>query len=122
MARKAASMSTHFWDSLDALVRRHVLVIDRPRHTPHPHFPESLYPFDYGYLMSTTGGDGQGVDVWRGSQPTLAVTGAVCTLDLAKGDVELKLLIGCQPWEMEQIYAFHNQGEQAALLLVRPPG
>lgn len=35
-----------FWASLDALVRRCPLVIDRPRGSAHPRYPDFIYPLD----------------------------------------------------------------------------
>lgn len=35
-----------FWQSLDLLVAESSIVIDRPCGTPHPRYPDFLYPFD----------------------------------------------------------------------------
>ena len=75
---------------------------------------------DYGYLQGTTSGDGAGVDVWLGSLPGSAVTGVVCCVDAVKGDMEMKLLLGCTEAEMGLVLGIHNDGGQSALLLVRP--
>lgn len=109
---------TLFWDELRALVRDHRIVIDRPRGTTHPRFPEFVYPFDYGYLEGTSGGDGQGIDVWLGTGDRSELTGIVCTVDLNKNDAELKLLLGCTAEERELILDVHNHAPQAALLVV----
>lgn len=100
-------------------MRESAVVIDRPRGSLHPRFPEIVYPFDYGYLKGTTAVDGGGVDVWLGSVGR-DVTGVVATIDLLKRDVELKLLLGCDSAESTQIHAFHNHGGQVALFLPRP--
>jgi inorganic pyrophosphatase len=42
--------SAAFWRSLDSLVSESRLVIDRPCGTPHPRYPDFMYPLDYGYL------------------------------------------------------------------------
>ena len=71
-----------FWHKLDMLVESAALVIDRPKGCRHPRFPDLVYPLDYGYLQGTSAVDGEGVDVWRGSDPAGALEAIVCTVDL----------------------------------------
>lgn len=108
-----------FWSSLDSLVASHELVIDRPRGSAHPRYPEFIYLLDYGYLSGTTAADGGGIDVWRGSLPGAGVTAVVFAVDLTRHDVECKILLGCTPAEARHILSVHNTGAQRALLLVR---
>ena len=109
-----------FWSHLDALVSSSRLVIDRPAGTPHPRYPDFIYPFDYGYLEGTRSMDGGGIDAWVGSLPERRVTAVIVTVDLGKRDAELKLLLGCTPPEARAILATHNSGSQAGLLIFRP--
>jgi inorganic pyrophosphatase len=108
-----------FWETLDRLVAECGVDIDRPRGSPHPRYPDLIYPLDYGYLPGTRAADGGGIDVWVGSLAPRAVTGVICTVDAHKRDAELKLLLGCTPGEARQLQAFHSDGTQAALLVVR---
>ncbi len=39
-------------------------VIDRKIGDPHPHYPESKYPINYGYIPNTISGDGEELDVY----------------------------------------------------------
>ena len=87
-----AGGAVSFWEALDALVGGAEIVVDRPRGSHHPDFPEFVYELDYGYLKGTTSADGEGIDVWIGSDPRRQVTGALCTVDLVKHDAELKIL------------------------------
>ena len=111
--------SPDFWAQLDALVDSCSLFIDRPKGTPHPRYPEFTYPLDYGYLEGTRAMDGGGIDLWRGSLEEGRVTGIVITADTLKGDVEIKLLIGCTPEEMQAVLAVHNRGDQSGVLVPR---
>lgn len=86
-----------FWQALDQLLARSALVIDRPKGSSHPRFPEMVYPMDYGYLENTASMDGEGVDVWVGTAQPPALDGLLWVVDLPKGDVEVKLLYGCTP-------------------------
>jgi inorganic pyrophosphatase len=97
---------TSFWQTFTDLVATNPITIDRPRGTPHPRFPELIYPFDYGYLENTTAGDGDGIDVWFGSLSDKTLTGILCTFDTLERDAEIKLLIGCTYDDIETIRNF----------------
>lgn len=112
--------STQFWQRLDALIATSRIVIDRPRGTAHPRYPDFIYPLDYGYLEGTRSMDGDGVDVWVGSLPERRLTAVVCTVDVVKRDTELKLLLGCTPDEAALVLRTHNSDLQAAILIPRP--
>jgi inorganic pyrophosphatase len=111
-----------FWRKLDRLVAEHELVIDRPRDSRHPRYPEMVYPLDYGYLEGTQAADGDGIDVWTGSLPERAVTAIVCTVDILKRDTEVKILLGCTPQDMQTILDFHNDDSNwlSAIAIERP--
>jgi inorganic pyrophosphatase len=108
-----------FWEALDRLVAACGVTIDRPRGSTHPRYPDLVYPLDYGFLIGTQAADGGGIDVWVGSQAPRAVTGVICTVDALKRDAELKVLLGCTLSEAQRLQAFHADGTQAALLVVR---
>ena len=109
-----------FWDYLDEALATYEIVIDRPKGSRHPRYPEIVYPLDYGYLEGTASGNGGGIDLWVGSRYDGALTGVVCTYDAVKGDMEVKLLLGCTPDERATVLTFHDCGQMAALLIERP--
>jgi inorganic pyrophosphatase len=116
------SGDTRFWLLADRLVREHRVVIDRPGGSRHPRYPAVVYPFDCGYLEGTGAIDGDGVDCWRGSLESDAVTGAIVTGDVYKADSEVKWLVGCTEVEMTAALATHRTAHQAAQFLPRPAG
>ena len=87
-------MSSSFWEELDALIATSKLIIDRPKSGSHPRYSSVIYPLDYGFLEGTSGGDGNGIDVWRGSLSDDHLDAIICTVDPRKRDTEVKLLIG----------------------------
>jgi len=113
------SKDTSFWSHLDQLVSEHRLEIDRPKGSPHPRFPDSIYPQDYGYLEGTTSGDGHGIDIWRGTKAPEKVQAIICTVDLLKSDAEIKIIHGCTEEEINQIYSYHCTYDQQGLLVRR---
>ena len=108
-----------FWTKVDALVAQSAVRIHRPKDSTYPRHPDFVYSLDYGYLTGTQGGDGDGIDVWVGSLPEWQVVGVVGTVDLGKGDMELKVLLGCTAEEMQVILAAHQSKNTSAILFAR---
>lgn len=108
-----------FWDAIDALVESGNIVIDRPRGSVHPRFPNIIYRLDYGYISGTESMDGGGIDLWRGSLPYTQVDAIICTVDLMKKDSEIKLLLGCTEEEMQIAYDFHNNSQYMKGILIK---
>jgi PPOX class probable F420-dependent enzyme len=112
-------MKNDFWSALENLLATHRLVIDRPKNTAHPRYPELIYPLDYGYLEGTASGDGDGIDIWLGPSGNKSLTGIICTFDSIKGDAEIKLLVGCTDNDVQTITHFLNDG-MSVLYIPRP--
>ena len=112
-------MQESFWTRIEALVELSEVVIDRPKGSSHPRYPSIVYPLDYGYLEGTSGGDGNEIDVWRGSLPEGHLDAVVCTVDLLKRDAEVKLLIGCSPTDKDAVLKFHSGEHMSAMLVER---
>lgn len=108
-----------FWEAIDKLAASGDIVIDRPKGSRHPRYADIVYELDYGYVCGTESMDGAGVDVWRGSLADASVSAIIVTVDLAKRDSEIKLLIGCTEDEMESVYKFHNRTELMKGLLIK---
>ncbi len=97
-----------FWEETTRLLATHSLIIDRSGGQAHPRHPEMIYPLDYGYLKNTSSSDGGGIDVWVGSQSDKTLTGILCTFDTLKQDAEIKLLLGCNDHDLENIRGFYG--------------
>lgn len=97
---------TSLFPRLDALVETSQIHVDRPRGSEHPRIAGAVYPVDYGELSGTTGGDGVGVDVFVGSDRGAGLAGVALTCDLAKRDVEVKLLLDCTEAERDAVLTF----------------
>jgi inorganic pyrophosphatase len=110
------------WTGWEALIDRRGITIDRPRHHPHPRYPEIIYPLDYGYVNKTMGTDGQGLDVFVGTTE-VGLVGAILTTDHRQHDREVKLLYRCAPAEIYTAHGFINFDRQLleGLLVLRHP-
>jgi len=112
-------MSLDFWEALDTLVGQSELVVDRPKGTAHPRYPDFIYPVDYGYLKNTSSMDGGGIDVWVGTDPERKIDAVMCIVDLLKRDSEIKILIGCTEEEKTLVYRTHNETELMKGVMIR---
>lgn len=106
-----------FFETLYKIVDSSVVVIDRPKHSKHPRYPDYVYPLNYGYLDGTTSQDGGGIDVWCGSGNRRDVSGILVAVDPTKKDIEIKILLGCNEGEMRQAEECSNRGEMRTILI-----
>lgn len=100
-----------FWEMMDKLFENHEIVVDRPKGSAHPKYSDYIYPLDYGYLDRTSSSDGAGIDVWIGSEKSRRVSAIISSVDIIKGDSEIKILFSCNNEEIEMIYKHHNRSE-----------
>lgn len=107
-----------FWNALDALVAESEIIIDRPKETAHPKYPDFIYKVDYGYLKDTSSMDGTGIDVWFGTNGK-TIDAIMCIIDLVKQDSEIKILIGCTEEEKDIIYETHNETPYMKGIMIR---
>ena len=107
-----------FWKALDELLSNSQIVIDRPKGTAQPKYPDVSYRVDYGYLKDTASMDGAGIDVWVGTGEK-KVDAIMCTVDLLKRDSEIKILIGCTEEEKKIVYETHNDSKYMKGILIR---
>ena len=112
-------MNPDFWTALDQLVSDSEIVIDRPKGSTHPKYPDFIYKVDYGYLNNTSSMDGQGIDVWVGTGKKQRIDAITCIVDLKKRDSEIKILMGCTEEEKEIIFRTHNETEFMKGILIR---
>ncbi|GEM_PF-357646 len=111
--------NNEFWQAIDKLISESELVIDRPKGSRHPRYPEIIYQVDYGYLKGTASMDGSGIDVWKGTMEIPTVDAVMCIVDLVKKDSEIKLLYGCTEEEKNSVYKFHNESEFMKGILIK---
>ena len=107
-----------FWKALDELVNDSEIIIDRPKGTAHPKYPEFIYKVDYRYLKDTSSMDGNGIDVWVGSNEK-KIDAIMCIVDLLKKDSEIKILIGCTEEEKKTVCETHNETPLMKGVLIR---
>ncbi len=112
-------MKHDFWYMLQQLADTNRIVIDRPKGSTHPRYPNGYYPVDYGFLSGTTSMDEGGVDIWVGSLGERKVVGALCTVDILKRDTELKILLDCTDEEIQAITIFVNTDQMQAIYVRR---
>ena len=119
MENKYTTQNPCFWENLQKIVNESEIIIDRPKGTRHPKFPDApAYPLDYGYLSNTSSMDGEGIDCFVGTLKDKSITGVLCTIDMMKKDSEIKILIACTPEEMNLAYEHLNKPDFFKAILV----
>ena len=110
-----------FWQKIDTLFFSSEIVIDRPKKTAHPSYPNLIYPVDYGYLKDTVSANNAGVDVFLGSRrkKNNSIEIIVIAVDILKKDVEIKILHGCTDEEVSEILHFLNQTDFQKTVLIK---
>lgn len=109
-----------FWEMLDKLFSQYDIEIDRHKGSAHPKYSDYIYPLDYGFLKGTVSSDGAGIDVWVGSSEDKQANAIISSVDLIKGDSEIKILYACTCDEIEMIYKDHNRSDgMKGILTVR---
>ncbi|GAA5511970.1 hypothetical protein Dcar01_00684 [Deinococcus carri] len=71
------------------------VVVDRPLGTPHPRWPDLVYPVNYGELPGTRSGDGRPIDAYLlgWDRPVREAQGVVTALIVREDDAEDKLVV-----------------------------
>ena len=110
-----------FWKYMQRLVDESEIVIDRPKGSCHPKFPETIYITDYGYLKNTGSSDRMDIDVYIGSRKNREICAAAITVNFVKRDSEIKILIGCTDEEIEKIQNQLASFKTAAGLVIKKP-
>lgn len=111
--------SPTFWSDWENLIQTRGYILDRPKGSRHPRYPDDVYPLDYGYIPDTAGGDGAEVDIYVGSEQC-GLTAVLHTFDRLKDDEEIKLLWNCSEEEIQTALRVSNVGTMSATLIRRP--
>lgn len=111
--------TSDFWTALDELVCDSEIIIDRPKGTAHPKYPNFIYKVNYGYLKNTSSMDGAGIDVWFGTANGKYIDAIMVIVDLLKRDSEIKILVSCTEEEKDIIYRTHNETPYMKGILIR---
>jgi len=101
-------LQDHFsWNRWEQLIIAEGVHLDRPQSTPHPLYPDIIYPMNYGFVCNTMSSDHAEVDVFVGSGAPRLV-GMIVTDDYRQNDQEIKLLWRCVPSEIYMAHGFIN--------------
>jgi inorganic pyrophosphatase len=99
------------------LIDENGMVIDRKKHSAHPDHPDIVYPIDYGFIVNSVSMDGNGIDIFRGSETSNDIQGIMVTLDTLKNDSEIKVIYNCVKTEIEVILDFLNSNHMNAIFI-----
>ena len=116
---KINEQNDFFWKNLEEIVFSKEIIIDRPKGSKHPKYSDFIYPVDYGYVKGMISSDGNDMDIWRGTKVEHEINGILCTVDMIKKDMEIKILLSCTKEEIERIYQKMNEKGMNAIIKIR---
>lgn len=92
------------------------VIVDRPKGSCHPEWPELRYPINYGFVENTMALDGEEIDAYilGVDEPINEFTGKVVAIIHRMDDVEEKLVVAPHDMsftrdEIEEITTFQEQ-------------
>lgn len=101
---------------MSVLGRTVTVTVDRPMGSCHPHFPNTLYPVNYGYIEGIMGGDGEPQDAYilGVSSPVARFEGVVIAILHRLNDSEDKWVVAPKgydttPKEIRKALSFQEQ-------------
>lgn len=111
--------NAYFWQKIDTLVLSGELDITRKKGERHPDFRNMIYPTDYGHLTDTKSTSGQGVSVYVGSGSKFSISALIVAADILQKDLDVKILLGCNEDETEEVLRFLNQTDFQKTVLIK---
>lgn len=102
--------NVYFWQKIDSLVLSGDFVTLANKGDVHPDYPALIYPLRYGYLQYLNSEDMPSYRVYKGEHGSSAEALVVCA-DILSKSIDVKILIGCDEQEEEDILRFLNQSE-----------
>lgn len=107
-----------FWQKIDTLVLSSDFVLTQDVDSEHSRYPNLVYPVQYGYLKNDESSDFK-ISVYRGTKVNKKVDAIAICVDILKKDFGIKLLLGCNEKEEEEILEFLNQTDFQKSVLIR---
>ena len=111
--------NAYFWQKLDTLFLSSGFSIARKKGDVHPNFANLIYPVDYGHVNDTKSISGEGVSLYAGTSDRSRITALIVAADILAKELDVKLLVGCNENEVEEVLRFLNQTDYQKTILIR---
>lgn len=109
--------NAYFWQKVETLLSSGDLKITNKRNTPHPKYPNLFYPVDFG-VVKTLDSEDTDIEVYKGENGK-TVTAIVVCADILTKRFEVKVLIGLNHEEEENVLRFLNNTEFQKTVILR---
>ncbi|MBR2067492.1 MAG: Inorganic pyrophosphatase [Solobacterium sp.] len=111
--------NAYFWQKVDTLFLSSGFTISRKKGEIHPVFSNLVYPVDYGHITDTKSISGEGVSLYLGSMSRYTITALVVAADILAKELDVKVLVGCNEEEVNDVLRFLNQTDYQKTILIR---
>ena len=109
--------NAYFWQKVETLLSSGDLKITNKSNTPHPKYPNLFYPVDFG-VVKTLDSEDTDIEVYKGENGK-TVTAIVVCADILTKRFEVKVLIGLNHEEEENVLRFLNNTEFQKTVILR---
>lgn len=111
--------NAYFWQKVDTLFLSGNLDLTKKKGDVHPEFKNMVYPTDYGHLGEVKSAGELGISIYAGSGNRRQVTALIIAADILTKELDVKMLIGCNDEETEDVLRFLNQTDFQKTVLMR---
>ncbi len=108
-----------FWQKVETLLLSGNLKMEKKKGDVHSTFGNLIYPTDYGHLVDAKGAGEYGVSVYVGTGNHMEISALVVAVDILTKELDVKMLVGCNDDEIEDVLRFLNQTDYQKTVLIR---
>lgn len=101
--------NAYFWQKVDTLFLSGNLKKIKKKGEVHDTFKNLVFPTDYGRLEDLVSHTGGGIPVYMGSGNRNKITGLIVAADILTKELDVKILVGCNDEETEEVLRYLNQ-------------
>lgn len=110
--------NAYFWQKIDTLCLSGDFKEVNEKGSVHKQYPNLKYPCSYGYIKDSLILEDNGIQCFKGTNGSDCESAVICA-DILKREIDVKLLIGVNEQEEDDILRFLNQTDFQKTVLIR---
>lgn len=110
--------NAYFWQKVDTLFLSGNLKQVKKKGEVHDTFKNLVFPTDYGRLEDLVSHTSNGIPVYMGSGNRNRITALIVAADILTKELDVKILVGCDEKETEDVLRYLNQTDFQKTVLI----
>lgn len=110
--------NAYFWQKVDTLLLSSSIQVKCKKGTNHMKYPTMVYPLDFGFIMESEHKDVGAISFYKGEHGE-ACDVLIVAVDILSKEIDVKLLLGCDETEEEDVLRFLNHTDFQKTIIVR---